>query len=73
MAEIAIACFEIDAYTEHEDSIYTRPDRQANIFLTKRPGDILVVSPIIFIAKKTINFSYQKWNIIPQSNLFKIL
>ncbi len=32
MAEMAIAYFEIDAYTEHEDSIYTSPDRQANIF-----------------------------------------
>ena len=49
MAEMAIACFKIDAYTEHEDSIYTRPSRQANIFLTKRPRDILVASPMLYL------------------------
>ncbi len=49
MAEMAIACFEIDAYTEHEDSIYTCPTRQANIFLTKRPRDILVASPMLYL------------------------
>lgn len=47
MAEMAIACWAIDLYTEHEDSIYTRPSRQANIFLTKRPRDVLVVEPML--------------------------
>jgi hypothetical protein len=46
---MAIACFDIDLYTEHEDSIYTHPTRSANIFLTKRPRDILVVEPIIHL------------------------
>ncbi len=47
MAEMAIACFEIDLYTEHEDPIYTRPTQPANIFLTKRPRDILVAGPML--------------------------
>ena len=47
MAEMAIACWEIDLHTEHEDSIYTRPPRSGKIFLTKRPRDILVVDPIL--------------------------
>ena len=47
MTEIAIACFDIDLYTEHEDSIYTRPTQPANIFLTKRPRDILVAGPML--------------------------
>lgn len=49
IAEMAIACFDIDLYTEHEDSIYTRPTRQAEIFLTKRPRDILVAEPILHL------------------------
>ena len=48
MAEMAIACFEIDLYTEHEDNIYTLPDRPAEIFLTKKPRDILVVGPMLW-------------------------
>ena len=47
MAEMMNACFEIDLYTEHEDSIYAQPTRDANIFLTKRPRDILVVGPML--------------------------
>ena len=49
MAEMTIACFAIDLYTEHEDSIYTRPSRSAKIFLTKRPRDILVAEPILHL------------------------
>ncbi len=37
MAEMMSACFEIDLYPKHESSIYTKPSRKANIFLTKRP------------------------------------
>lgn len=47
IAEMMNACFEIDLYTEHEDSIYAQPTRDANIFLTKRPRDILVVGPML--------------------------
>lgn len=49
MAEMAIACWEIDLYAEHEASIYTRPSRPADIFLTKRPRDILVAEPILHL------------------------
>lgn len=47
MAEMMSACFDIDLYPKHESSIYTRPTRKANIFLTKRPRDILVVGPML--------------------------
>lgn len=47
IAEMMNACFEIDLYTEHEDSIYAQPTRDANIFLTKRPRDILVAGPML--------------------------
>ncbi|MGK7952225.1 MAG: sulfotransferase [Xenococcaceae cyanobacterium] len=47
MAEMMAACFEIDLYPKHENSIYTRPTRPAKIFLTKRPRDILVVGPML--------------------------
>lgn len=47
MAEMMSACFEIDLYSEHEDSIYTQPTSEGNIFLTKRPRDILVVGPML--------------------------
>lgn len=47
IAEMAIACFEIDLYTEHEDNIYTLPPRPAEIFLTKKPRDVLVVGPML--------------------------
>lgn len=43
IAEMMIACFEIDLHTEHEDSIYTWPPCRGNIFLTKKPRDILVI------------------------------
>ena len=61
---MAIACFEIDAYTEHEDSIYTRPSRQGNIFLIKRPRDILVAEQLELhgqqaIAKDLIEYGYE--------------
>jgi len=49
IAEMMIACFEIDLHTEHEDSIYTFPPHLANVFLTKMPRDILVVEPILRI------------------------
>ncbi len=47
MAEIMIACFEIDLHTEHESSIFGPPWRRAEVFLTKRPRDILVAGPIL--------------------------
>ncbi len=47
IAEIMIACFEIDLHTEHETSIFSPPSRRADIFLTKRPRDILVAGPIL--------------------------
>lgn len=51
MEEMMIACFEIDLYSEHEDSIYTLPDRDGNIFLTKRPRDVSVAGPMLRIMR----------------------
>ena len=50
MAEMMIACFEIDLHTQHEDSIYARPTCKANIFLTKLPRDILVAGPMLQVT-----------------------
>ena len=47
MAQMAIASFEIDRYTDHEDTIYTWPTRKADIYLTKHPHDVLVVEPTL--------------------------
>lgn len=40
-------CFEIDLFTEHEDSIYELPPRKCNIYLTKRPSDILKIGSVM--------------------------
>lgn len=40
-------CFEIDLFTEHEDSIYKFPPRKCDIYLTKSPSDILRVGPVL--------------------------
>ena len=50
MTEMMIACFEIDRYTQHEDSIYVQPPGKANIFLTKHPRDTLVVGPMLQVT-----------------------
>lgn len=44
-----ISCFRIDLYTKHEDSIYVIPPSDADIFLTKRPQDILIIEPVLRI------------------------
>lgn len=47
LTELMSTCFEIDLFTEHEDSIYTLPPRKCDIYLTKSPSDILRVGPIL--------------------------
>ncbi|MFT5294390.1 MAG: hypothetical protein ACI9YH_000396 [Colwellia sp.] len=49
MTEMMIACFDIDLYTTHEDSLYTPPTKDAKIFLTKNPKDTLIVEPALKI------------------------
>ncbi len=49
MAEMALSCFEIDLYTDHEDSIYIWPTCKAKMFLTKSPRDVLVVGPMLSV------------------------
>jgi hypothetical protein len=36
------ACFEIDVFRSHEDSLFTPPPRDGNVYLTKLPGDIVI-------------------------------
>lgn len=45
MAEAIKTCYHIDAYTTHEDRLFTRPPGQPDIFLTKSPKDIMIVGP----------------------------
>ena len=47
LTELMSLCFEIDLFTEHEDSIYNFPPRKCDIYLTKNPSDILRVGPIL--------------------------
>ena len=51
LAEMMIACFAIDVHTEHEDSIYTWLPYVGDIFLTKKPRDILVIEPVLRIMR----------------------
>jgi hypothetical protein len=44
-----IACFKIDLRMHHEDSIYRYPRGAGDVFLTKSPGDILIVEPFLRI------------------------
>jgi len=50
MVEMLIACFDIDLYTDHEDSIYRLPSRDAVVYLTKKPTDIMMVEPALRIT-----------------------
>jgi hypothetical protein len=49
LAEMMISCFNIDLSTGHEDSIYVVPVRNADVYLTKAPRDIMVVKPLLRI------------------------
>lgn len=49
VAEMMVACFELDLHQEHETRIYTWPSGRARVYLTKRPRDIVVVEPILRI------------------------
>jgi hypothetical protein len=50
LAEAMISCFEIDEYTDHEDPIYALPQGSPDIFLTKRPMDILVAKSYLKLS-----------------------
>jgi len=47
MFELMKACFEIDHFGGHESAIHAWPERNADVFLTKRPMDIMVVEPAL--------------------------
>jgi len=47
LAEAMISCFGIDLYENHEASIFRQPVRTGKIYLTKRPGDICVIGPVL--------------------------
>lgn len=45
LAELMNACFEIDLWEEHEAPLFATPPGPGNIYLTKRPRDVMVVGP----------------------------
>ncbi|MES2982805.1 MAG: sulfotransferase, partial [Verrucomicrobiota bacterium] len=47
LTELMCTCFEIDQFTEHEDSIYKLPPKKSDIYLTKNPSDILRVGSVL--------------------------
>jgi hypothetical protein len=49
MSEMMIACFDIDLYSEHEDSMYKWPPHDANIYLTKSASEIVRANALLKI------------------------
>lgn len=49
MAEAMVACFDIDLFSRHEDRILTQLEGEGEIMLTKKPGDIMVVGPLLAV------------------------
>lgn len=45
MTEAMKTCFSIDCYASHEKRLFSRPEQNCDIFLTKLPGDIMIVAP----------------------------
>lgn len=45
LAEAMKTCFNIDYCTPHEDRLFTRPPFRTDVFLTKRPRDIMIAGP----------------------------
>lgn len=45
LAEAMKTCFKIDYCTPHEDRLFSRPPFKTNVFITKRPRDIMIVGP----------------------------
>jgi hypothetical protein len=50
LAECMVACFEIDAYEEHECPLSTH--RTDAIYLTKKPSDLHIVRPRLFVDRR---------------------
>lgn len=48
LAEMMIACFDIDLHTDHEKRVYAQPDREGRIFLTKHPRELILIGPLLF-------------------------
>lgn len=51
LVEAMKTCFEIDYCTPHEDRLFTRPPFKTNIFLTKRPRDIMIAGPSLKVDR----------------------
>jgi hypothetical protein len=47
LAELIRFAFEIDLYASHEKNISKPPPRKGQIYLTKKPKDILIIEPIL--------------------------
>jgi len=51
LMELMKNCFDIDLFAEHEDRILNFPTKKCKIFLTKKPGDIIKIEPILRVMK----------------------
>lgn len=49
ITELVVNCFEIDGFTEHELTIFKKPDKISNIFCSKYVHDILAIRPLLYI------------------------
>lgn len=49
--EMMLACFDIDVFDDHENVIYKWPSRKGKIYLTKKPRDIMLVKPALFMMR----------------------
>ncbi len=52
MTELMVNCFNIDAFEEHELSIFKAKQKGYNIYCTKNPRDVLVAPELLFVDKK---------------------
>lgn len=49
MAEAIKTCFKIDSYTTHETHLFSRSPDKSTVYLTKCPGDIMIVGPSLHV------------------------
>ncbi len=51
LMELMKNCFDIDLYAEHEGRMLKLPSKRCNVYLTKKPKDILKIEPILKVMK----------------------
>lgn len=51
LAELMVASFRFDGHAPHEMSIFSRPDRELDLFCSKNPQDVLHARPLLAIDR----------------------